>query len=117
VIPGFMIQAGDPFSSAVDGDPSQAGRGGPGYRFEDETGNGKRFNQGGYLGMANSGPNTNGSQFFITEAATEHLDGKHTIFGEVVQGLALVPKIAAAGNMKTRLEKVTIVRGKLVRSK
>jgi peptidyl-prolyl cis-trans isomerase A (cyclophilin A) len=117
VIPDFMIQAGDPFSSSADGDPSQVGRGGPGYRFEDETGNGKSFNRGGYLAMANSGPDTNGSQFFITEAATPHLDGKHTIFGEVVQGFDLVPIIARAGNMETKLEKVTIVRGKMAPAK
>lgn len=77
VIPNFMIQGGDP-----DG----TGRGGPGYRFEDEVDSGPSFDGAGYLAMANAGPNTNGSQFFITTAATPHLTGKHTIFGEVVEG-------------------------------
>jgi peptidyl-prolyl cis-trans isomerase A (cyclophilin A) len=67
--------------------------------------------------MANSGPDTNGSQFFITEVPTPHLDGKHTIFGEVVSGQELVPQIAAAGNMNTRLNRVVITRGKLVAAK
>lgn len=74
VIPDFMIQGGCP-----DG----TGRGGPGYRFEDETGNGVRHERG-VLSMANAGPNTNGSQFFITHVATPWLDGKHTVFGKVV---------------------------------
>ena len=74
VIPDFMIQGGCPEGS---------GRGGPGYRFEDETNNGVRHERG-VLSMANAGPNTNGSQFFITHVATPWLDGKHTVFGEVV---------------------------------
>jgi len=73
VIPGFMIQGGDPVGN---------GTGGPGYRFPDEVGNGLSFNRGGLLAMANSGPNTNGSQFFITEGTPTHLTGRHTIFGE-----------------------------------
>src|ERR1700739_174139 len=78
VIPDFMIQGGDPAGN---------GMGGPGYRFEDETkGSPHRFNAPGKLAMANAGPNTNGSQFFITVAPTEWLTGKHTIFGEVVEG-------------------------------
>jgi peptidyl-prolyl cis-trans isomerase A (cyclophilin A) len=112
VIPKFMIQGGDPLSGKG-GDPSRAGTGGPGYRFEDELGNGHRFDKGGYLAMANSGPNTNGSQFFITEVPTPHLDDRHTIFGEVVSGMELVPKIALAGNMKIELTRLEIVRGKL----
>jgi peptidyl-prolyl cis-trans isomerase A (cyclophilin A) len=116
VIPGFMIQAGDPFSSSIDGNRDRVGSGWPGYRFEDED-SGKSFDKGGYLAMANSGPNTNGSQFFITEKPTPHLNGKHTIFGEVVQGFELVPQIAEAGNLQVKLEKVTIVRGKLVPAK
>jgi len=75
VIPDFMIQGGCPEGS---------GRGGPGYRFEDETGNGLRHDAPGKLSMANAGPGTNGSQFFITHVATPWLDGKHTVFGEVV---------------------------------
>jgi peptidyl-prolyl cis-trans isomerase A (cyclophilin A) len=110
VIPKFMIQGGDPLS-APGGDPSAAGTGGPGYTFEDEVGSGKSFDKGGYLAMANRGPNTNGSQFFITEVPTPHLDSKHTIFGEVISGGDLVPKIARAGNMKVELRKVLIKRG------
>jgi peptidyl-prolyl cis-trans isomerase A (cyclophilin A) len=113
VIPGFMIQGGDPYTGAG-GDPARAGSGNPGYRFEDEFQNGHVFDRGGYLAMANSGPDTNGSQFFITEAPQPHLNNKHTIFGEVVAGLELVPRIAEAGNGKTQLVKVTIVRGALL---
>ena len=86
VIPSFMIQGGDPMGS---------GMGGPGYKFEDETkGSSHRFDKPGKLAMANSGPNTNGSQFFITVAPTEWLTGKHTIFGEVVEGYDVVEKIS-----------------------
>ena len=84
VIPDFMIQGGCPEGS---------GRGGPGYRFEDETGNGVRHERG-VLSMANAGPNTNGSQFFITHVATPWLDGKHTVFGKVVEGLDVVDAVA-----------------------
>src|SRR6201987_1648182 len=86
VIPGFMIQGGD---------PAGTGFGGPGYRFEDETkGSPHKFEKPGKLAMANSGPNTNGSQFFITVAATPWLTGNHTIFGEVVEGQDIVDKIS-----------------------
>jgi peptidyl-prolyl cis-trans isomerase A (cyclophilin A) len=86
VIPDFMIQGGDPAGN---------GMGGPGYKFEDETkGSPHRFEKKGKLAMANAGPNTNGSQFFITVAATEWLTGKHTIFGEVVEGQDIVDKIS-----------------------
>ncbi len=102
VIPQFMIQGGDPLGN---------GTGGPGYRFEDELGPDNKFSKPGLLAMANSGPNTNGSQFFITEVATPWLDRGHTIFGEVVKGFELVPKITAAGNHKVKLEKVVITRG------
>ncbi len=77
VIPNFMIQGGD---------PTGTGRGGPGYEFGDEVDAGPRFDGPGYLAMANSGPGTNGSQFFITTAQTAHLTGKHTIFGIVESG-------------------------------
>ncbi len=86
VIPDFMIQGGDPAGN---------GMGGPGYKFEDETkGSPHRFDKKGKLAMANAGPNTNGSQFFITVAGTEWLTGKHTIFGEVVEGQDIVDKIS-----------------------
>ena len=83
VISDFMIQGGCPEGS---------GRGGPGYRFEDETGNGVPHERG-VLSMANAGPNTNGSQFFITHIKTDWLDGKHTVFGKVVEGLDVVDAV------------------------
>jgi len=101
VIPDFMIQGGDPLGN---------GTGGPGYKFADEIGPDNRFDRPGLLAMANAGPNTNGSQFFITEVPTPWLDKGHTIFGEVVKGGELVPKITRAGNGKVKLEKVTITR-------
>ena len=85
VIPEFMIQAGCPLGT---------GMGGPGYKFADEVSGGPSLTRAGYLAMANSGPNTNGSQFFITEAPTTWLTGKHTIFGEVVEGMEVVNAIA-----------------------
>jgi len=86
VIPDFMIQGGDPAGN---------GMGGPGYKFEDETkGSAHRFDKKGKLAMANAGPNTNGSQFFVTVAATDWLTGKHTIFGEVVEGQEIADKIS-----------------------
>jgi len=86
VIPDFMIQGGD---------PAGTGMGGPGYRFQDETrGSQHRFDKAGKLAMANSGPNTNGSQFFITVAPTPWLTGNHTIFGEVVDGQDIVVAIS-----------------------
>ena len=86
VIPNFMIQGGD---------PTGTGMGDPGYRFQDETkGSPHKFDKPGKLAMANSGPNTNGCQFFITVAATDWLTGKHTIFGEVVEGQDVADKIS-----------------------
>ena len=87
VIPGFMIQAGDPLGT---------GFGGPGYRFEDEIAGGLAFDRPGMLAMANSGPNTNGSQFFITVAPTPWLNGLHTIFGQVIKGQEVVKAITSA---------------------
>jgi peptidyl-prolyl cis-trans isomerase A (cyclophilin A) len=85
VIPNFMIQGGDPLG---------VGHGGPGYQFEDETkGSLHKFDKPGKLAMANAGPNTNGSQFFITVAPTPWLTGNHTIFGEVVEGQEVANKI------------------------
>ena len=105
VISGFMIQGGDPLGT---------GTGDPGYRFEDEFQSGRKFDKPGLLAMANAGPNTNGSQFFITEVPTPHLSGRHTIFGEVVKGFELVPKIARAGNGTTKLNHLEIKRSATV---
>ncbi|HUR37684.1 MAG TPA: peptidylprolyl isomerase [Terriglobales bacterium] len=107
VIPNFMIQGGD---------PQGTGMGGPGYKFEDETkGSPHSFDKAGKLAMANAGPNTNGSQFFITVAPTNWLTGNHTIFGEVVEGQDVVNKITALPRNKQDrplndvvVEKVTI---------
>ncbi len=86
VIPDFMIQGGD---------PQGTGTGGPGYRFEDECPPaGPAFDRPGLLAMANAGPNTNGSQFFVTVTETPWLTGKHTIFGEVTQGYEVVQAIS-----------------------
>jgi peptidyl-prolyl cis-trans isomerase A (cyclophilin A) len=86
VIPDFMVQGGD---------PEGTGRGGPGYRFEDECPpGGPKFDRPGLVAMANAGPNTNGSQFFVTVAATPWLTGKHTIFGEVTEGMEIVDAIS-----------------------
>jgi peptidyl-prolyl cis-trans isomerase A (cyclophilin A) len=102
VIPDFMIQGGD---------PAGTGFGGPGYRFEDETkGSKHKFDVPGKLAMANAGPNTNGSQFFITVAPTEWLTGRHTIFGEVVEGYDVAEKISrvARGSSDKPNKPVTI---------
>ena len=91
VIPDFMIQGGDPEGS---------GRGGPGYRFEDEVRNNPHKHQVGSLSMANAGPNTNGSQFFITHVVTDWLDGKHTVFGQVRSGQNVVNAIKQGDTLK-----------------
>lgn len=101
VIPDFMIQGGDPLGQGI---------GGPGYKFEDEFGDGRSMDGPGYLAMANSGPGTNGSQFFITVAPTAWLTGKHTIFGKVVEGQDVANKISrvATGRADRPLEDVVL---------
>ncbi|MCA0187440.1 MAG: peptidylprolyl isomerase [Proteobacteria bacterium] len=91
VIADFMVQGGC---------PQGHGTGGPGYKFEDETSNGVRHERG-VLSMANAGPNTNGSQFFITHVPTPWLDGKHTVFGKVVEGMDAVDAIRQGDGIKS----------------
>jgi peptidyl-prolyl cis-trans isomerase B (cyclophilin B) len=98
VISNFMIQGGDPTGS---------GRGGPGYRFEDEFANNPLKHETGVLSMANAGPGTNGSQFFITHSPQPHLNGKHTVFGKVTNGQNVVNAIRQGDKM----ERVTITEG------
>jgi peptidyl-prolyl cis-trans isomerase A (cyclophilin A) len=95
VIPRFMVQVGDPLSRHTDEvSRNRWGTGSPGYRFGDEFVSDLRHDRAGILSMANSGPGTNGSQFFITEGPTPHLDGRHSVFGSVVVGQDIVGKIA-----------------------
>ncbi len=90
VIPNFVVQGGD---------PTGTGSGGPGYRFEDELKNNPLIHETGVLSMANAGPNTNGSQFFITHSPQPHLNGKHTVFGKVVKGMDVVNSIKKGDKM------------------
>lgn len=104
VIENFMAQGGDPTGS---------GRGGPGYQFADEFQSGLRFDRAGLLAMANAGPRTNGSQFFITFAPTPHLNNRHTIFGEVVDGEEVLSQIVrrepGSARAGTVIERIDIV--------
>jgi cyclophilin family peptidyl-prolyl cis-trans isomerase len=109
VIGGFMIQGGD---------PEGTGRGGPGYTFTDEFREELRFDRSGLLAMANAGPNTNGSQFFITVGTPTHLNGKHTIFGRVVDGYDVVEAISKVPTdssdrprEEVRIERIAIEEG------
>lgn len=95
VVPDFVIQGGD---------PTGTGRGGPGYQFEDEVDDNPLKHEPKVISMANAGPDTNGSQFFITHTATPHLDGKHTVFGKVVEGRDVVDEIQQGDTM----QKVTV---------
>jgi peptidyl-prolyl cis-trans isomerase B (cyclophilin B) len=90
VISDFMVQGGD---------PTGTGRGGPGYRFEDEVTDNPLRHETGSLSMANAGPNTNGSQFFITHSPQPHLDGRHTVFGKVTEGQDVVDDIEQGDSM------------------
>ncbi len=99
IIEGFMIQGGD---------PEGTGRGGPGYTFEDEFKSGRAFDKKGLLAMANRGPATNGSQFFITTSTPGHLTNKHTIFGEVISGYDVVETIGRMQGQKVAITKVVV---------
>ncbi len=101
VIDNFMVQGGD---------PTGTGRGGPGYKFGDEFDSSLKHDKQGILSMANAGPGTNGSQFFITHGPTPHLNGKHTVFGQVVEGLDVLMSIPARDPGNVNAPAVKIIR-------
>jgi peptidylprolyl isomerase len=106
IIPGFMAQGGDPLGN---------GRGNPGYQYAGEFSDDVKHTQGGLLSMANSGPNTDGSQFFLTFTATPWLDAKHTIFGQVVQGMDVLKSIESIGSRSGKTsEEVSIIRATIL---
>jgi cyclophilin family peptidyl-prolyl cis-trans isomerase len=101
VIDNFMVQGGD---------PTGTGRGGPGYKFGDEFNASLKHDKQGILSMANAGPGTNGSQFFITHGPTPHLNGKHTVFGQIVEGLDVLMSIPARDPGNVNAPAVKIIR-------